>query len=108
NSIRLKPYQTTMMLKPTYAMHISTGKRIQWEEWLVKHIDTPIAAVAGIGHPKRFFAMLANLDIQIGFTRTLPDHGKITQSDFQDINQEIIVVTAKDAMKCDNINDDRV
>jgi tetraacyldisaccharide 4'-kinase len=58
-----------------------------------------IVAAAGIGHPERFFSMLAASGLQ--FERLpLPDHYDFADNPFAAIDAEVILITEKDAVKC--------
>ena len=59
----------------------------------------PITAVAGIGNPDRFFAMLRNLGLDAG-TRAFPDHHGYTASDLAGLPDGPVLMTEKDAVKC--------
>lgn len=64
-----------------------------------------ILAAAGIGHPARFFAMLAAQHI-VCDTLALPDHFDFASNPFQDSqasqvrDASLILITEKDAVKC--------
>jgi tetraacyldisaccharide 4'-kinase len=53
-------------------------------------------AVAGIGHPERFFATLADLGIRVD-TRAFPDHHPFRP---EDLPEGTVLMTEKDAVKC--------
>ena len=64
-------------------------------------LPEPIAAFAGIGHPERFFQTLR--DLNITFTPyPFPDHHHYVTKDF-DIPESCIIMTEKDAIKCQDI-----
>lgn len=58
-----------------------------------------IVAVAGIGHPARFFTTIKMAGLQCE-TRVFPDHHVFTAEDFLHISADIILITEKDAVKC--------
>ena len=58
-----------------------------------------IFATAGIGHPQRFFTMLAAQGLQFQ-SMALDDHHQFTAHSFQKIDAQIILITEKDAVKC--------
>ena len=58
-----------------------------------------VAAAAGIGNPKRFFNHLKKLGI-LAREIHLPDHHKISTSEINEIKEDVILVTEKDALKC--------
>ncbi|MCK5361248.1 MAG: tetraacyldisaccharide 4'-kinase [Gammaproteobacteria bacterium] len=60
----------------------------------------PAHAVAGIGHPQRFFRMLEALGIQAD-PHGFPDHHSFKREDFDSITPDtVIIMTEKDAVKC--------
>ncbi len=60
-----------------------------------------IAAVAGISNPDKFFSSLNVLGINIHHKKIFKDHHKYAEADFADFtNDEIVVMTYKDAIKC--------
>lgn len=58
-----------------------------------------LQAIAGIGHPQRFFNHLHGLGLAFG-SKALPDHHAFTASDivFEDV--DAVLMTEKDAVKC--------
>ncbi len=61
--------------------------------------ETRNRAVAGIGHPQRFFAQLKSLGI--AFTpHAFPDHHPYIASDLSFADCDAILMTEKDAVKC--------
>jgi tetraacyldisaccharide 4'-kinase len=58
-----------------------------------------VHAIAGIGHPQRFFAYLKQLGLSTQ-THAFPDHHCYTVSDIEFNNAEAILMTEKDAVKC--------
>lgn len=56
-------------------------------------------AIAGIGHPQRFFAHLHNLGLEVQ-THPFPDHHRYTSADLAYGNADAILMTEKDAVKC--------
>jgi tetraacyldisaccharide 4'-kinase len=61
-------------------------------------LATQVAAVAGIGHPKRFFTTLQNMGISFK-EYPFPDHHPFQWQELQ-LPEKIIVMTEKDAVKC--------
>jgi len=58
-----------------------------------------VHAVAGIGDPERFFAMLRTLDIAV-VPHAFPDHHRYSAADFQFGSDLPVLMTEKDAVKC--------
>lgn len=66
-----------------------------------------IYAVAGIGHPDRFFSTLRALSLSAK-TIAFPDHYSFSKSDFHFLKQhDVVIMTAKDAVKCRAFADHR-
>lgn len=60
---------------------------------------TPVHAVAGIGHPERFFAVLERAGLSIVW-HPFPDHHEFRAQDLQFGDDAPILMTEKDAVKC--------
>ncbi len=58
-----------------------------------------VHAVAGIGHPERFFAMLRASDIAV-VPHAFADHHRYTTDDFRFGSDLPVLMTEKDAVKC--------
>jgi tetraacyldisaccharide 4'-kinase len=56
-------------------------------------------AIAGIGHPQRFFSQLQQSGLQCE-THAFPDHYRYCAADIQFDNADAILMTEKDAVKC--------
>lgn len=61
-------------------------------------LSMPIAAVAGIGNPERFFNTLSSLNLAY-HPYVFPDHHQFKPEDFKKIS-DVVVMTEKDAVKC--------
>ncbi|MDX3894000.1 tetraacyldisaccharide 4'-kinase [Pusillimonas sp.] len=105
---RGRPERIAMRLRPTRAEHLASGTRLAWPDWVARHRNTPMAAVAAIGQPARFFDTLRAAGLRLEHTLALPDHDAYDQSPFTALNQDLIAITAKDAVKCGRFADPRV
>ena len=85
-----KGYQMTLQAG---SPHTLTGQSVQWNE-----IKMPCSAVAGIGHPERFFALLQQLGV-VCHTYKFADHHVFLPHDLANLEKPIIM-TEKDAVKC--------
>lgn len=65
-----------------------------------------VHAVAGIGHPKRFFATLREKGLEV-IEHVFPDHYLYAADDFQFADALPIIMTEKDAVKCKSFADQR-
>ncbi|MBV34245.1 MAG: tetraacyldisaccharide 4'-kinase [Rickettsiales bacterium] len=87
----------TMRLKPGDITALGHDKEL---------LSKKVNAVAAIGNPQRFFDTLENL----GYKPTpmaFPDHHQYTRDDFASLDGPI-VMTEKDAVKCQRFADDRM
>jgi len=81
-------------LTPGAVMHLKSGNKAPLD-W---HKAGHVAAVAGIGHPERFFDTLRELDITHK-PYVFPDHHRFVAADL-DMPERVCVMTEKDAVKC--------
>lgn len=102
------PEQVAMRLQPTFAENLASGKRVPWPLWVRRHHQRPIAAVAAIGQPARFFDTLREAGLELALTKALPDHHAYKHSPFTGISEHVVVITAKDGVKCRHFDDPRV
>ncbi len=58
-----------------------------------------VHAIAGIGNPERFFNMLRARGIEV-LGRALPDHARLTAGDIEFGDDQPVLMTEKDAVKC--------
>jgi tetraacyldisaccharide 4'-kinase len=65
-----------------------------------------VHAVAGIGHPERFFNMLRAHGIEV-IGHALPDHARIGVKDILFDDDRPVLMTEKDAVKCGSAGDAR-
>lgn len=59
----------------------------------------PVHAVAGIGHPARFFRALRDAGLTV-LEHAFPDHHTFTDADFAAMRDAPVLMTGKDAVKC--------
>jgi len=85
-----------MNIEPLEWRQIVSGKTIPLRDI---HLATPIHAVAGIGNPERFFKTLDALPLTY-YAHSFPDHHKFSVADFNDYVSGSVVMTEKDAVKC--------
>lgn len=99
---------STMSLQPVSAQNLADGREISWAAWLQSHGNARCAALAGIGNPHRFFNMLEALGLKLQQKLALPDHHPFNHSPFTGMTADHILITAKDAIKCQRWPDPRV
>lgn len=62
-----------------------------------------VHAIAGIGHPQRFFSMLESYGIHV-IPHEFVDHAQYSQADFIFNDELAVLMTEKDAVKCTEFN----
>ncbi len=87
------PHAYAMTLQPQALRSLKQGGVVAADE-----IQYPIAAVAGIGHPERFFQTLTALSFSFE-SHIFPDHYAFSLKDFKNMTKTILM-TEKDAVKC--------
>jgi tetraacyldisaccharide 4'-kinase len=76
-------------------------------EPLAAFTGTPVHAVAAIGNPDGFFALLKRHGLRITPHR-FPDHHRFRASDLAFEDDQPVLMTEKDAVKCELFNDPRL
>ncbi len=84
-----------MMLKGTTLTSLADGQQASLIDWVGRKVD----AIAAIGHPQRFFAMLRGAGIEVN-GKEYPDHYRYGLNDFGNRSTRALVMTEKDAVKC--------
>lgn len=88
--------EIAMTLKPGLAINLLTGEK--------RPVDSlpQVVAMAGIGHPPRFFATLEQAGVQPVKTISLADHQALNEAQVASfINEgQTLMMTEKDAVKC--------
>lgn len=82
-----------MQLQASEPKQLETDVAIAWQK-----LDQPVIAVAGIGHPERFFSTLKMLNISHQ-AHAFPDHHAFCAEDFARFDKTVLM-TEKDAVKC--------
>lgn len=97
-----------MVLANEVFINVNTGRRLQIDEALDQFQKERIRALAGTGHPQRFFSHLEALGLPLAATQVFPDHHNYSASDMPGPEAAIILMTEKDAVKCGSFADDRM
>ena len=89
--------------KPAFTMQLMASQALSLLDAapraLAKFAGQNVHAVAGIGHPERFFTMLRASGLQVT-PHPLPDHAAIKPSDIKFDDGLPVLMTEKDAVKC--------
>lgn len=72
------------------------------DEFIRAHSQAPIHAVAAIAYPQKFFNTLHAMDLEL-ITHEFPDHHAYQARDMQFSDQQTIVMTEKDMVKCEKL-----
>ena len=91
-----KQGEIAMTLKPNLAINLVTGEARQVNEL------PQLVAMAGIGHPPRFFATLQGLGAKVLAQEGFADHKAFSQSEINSLSAkgQHLIMTEKDAVKC--------
>lgn len=101
NGGKAQPGEYAMALLGDAAVNLADGRRRPLAEF-----SEPVHALAGIGHPQRFFAHLRQAGLALD-ERPLPDHHAFTQADLEFGDGLPVLMTEKDAVKCTALADAR-
>lgn len=87
-----------MQLAPEFAINLRTNEKVRLSEFVGKNC----VAIAGIGHPPRFFTMLENLGISLSQSHAFADHQAFSAEQLAHLAEPNIplLMTEKDAVKC--------
>ncbi|MEN8178376.1 MAG: tetraacyldisaccharide 4'-kinase [Pseudomonadota bacterium] len=78
------------------AVNDSGGEPQPLSSFAGKHVE----AVAGIGNPERFFSMLESIGVKIS-RHVFPDHHPFSPNDLASFAGNTVLMTEKDAVKCE-------
>ena len=93
-------------------MHLRAGKvrsidghtEYEAEQFRQKFTGTRVHALAGIGHPARFYKMLENMGFDVE-PHEFSDHHEFVSDDFDSLaTGSAIIMTEKDAVKCRSLD----
>lgn len=87
--------QIEMQLRASGAVPLSGGVAVHLDRFVGQRVH----AVAGIGHPKRFFDMLRARGIDV-IEHAFADHHPFSSQDIQFLDGANVLMTEKDAVKC--------
>ena len=103
-----RPLRVVMQLQLLSARHLQTGEVLPLADFVTRLGHEPFAAAAGIGVPERFFRSLRQAGLHPATELALQDHAPIDRTTFAALTERRIVVTAKDAVKCQQLDDARI
>ncbi|RWR02019.1 tetraacyldisaccharide 4'-kinase [[Pantoea] beijingensis] len=96
NGGRAKSGELAMQLQPRAAINLKTREAKPLSEL------TPAVAMAGIGHPPRFFATLEQQGVRCIKKVAFADHQTLSEAELAALtpHKEVLLMTEKDAVKC--------
>ena len=97
-----------MLLANEVFINLKTGRRLQFGEALAEFQENSLHALAGTGHPQRFFSHLGGLGFSLVGSKAFPDHHEYSAKDMPGQHARIILMTEKDAVKCGSFADERM
>lgn len=98
-------YDVLMTMLANRFINLSSGERLTPKEFCERVEGHHIRAVAGIGNPRRFFESLSDLGLQFE-QQSFPDHHSFSRSDLSAGADTIVLMTEKDAVKCEQFAGD--
>ena len=93
--------------QPSGAQHLASGQQVTWSECVAEWRNQSIIAVTGLGQPTQFFEMLRGQGLAIE-AESLGDHEAMTQAHLDHLGEQVVLITAKDAVKWPECKDPRV
>jgi len=100
--------QTAASLRVMQFRHLNSGQLLDPPSFIARFKGLKIMAIAGIANPSQFFISLQKIGVELSEQRALADHFTFEASTFQALDAECVLMTAKDAVKCENMEDDRL
>ncbi len=97
--LRAGRHPLAMSLVPVAWVNLASGARVALDALPVPPSGT-LHALAGIGNPARFFATVEALGYR-ACTHPFPDHHPFSPSDLAFAGEDLVVMTSKDAVKCE-------
>jgi tetraacyldisaccharide 4'-kinase len=100
--------ETAASLQIVQFRNLVSGQLLDLQSFLSLLKDLKVTAVAGIANPSRFFTSLHKKGIELSEPIALADHFTFNDSPFKTISADVILITAKDAVKCEKMTDQRL
>ena len=91
----------------TSARHLASGRLVLWSDCLSQWGDQTLTAMTALGQPEQFFQMLTTQGLTVT-TESLPDHDVVMPQHLAGVQSEIVLMTAKDAIKLSGSIDSRL
>ncbi len=98
-------------LEPHAWINVRTGQQVSLSALALalgasdEQAPVAIDAIAGIGNPERFFETVRQLGFEVR-ARKFPDHHAYSKADLAFASQSVLLMTEKDAVKCQHFASD--
>ena len=89
------------------ARHLASGRLVMWSDCLSQWGDQTLTAMTALGQPEQFFQMLTTQGLTVK-TVSLPDHDVLMPQHLMGVETDIVLITAKDAIKLSGSIDSRL
>jgi tetraacyldisaccharide 4'-kinase len=88
--------EAAMSLSPSFAVNLKNRQQVPVSQL------TNLVAMAGIGHPPRFFNTLETLGAKLNYAQGFADHKDFIPAELEALSKrgEHLIMTEKDAVKC--------
>ncbi len=97
----VEPLRMTLALDAP--RHVKGDQSIALEALIQRAQTQDCIAATGIGNPKRFFSLLEKHRLSFK-SRVFPDHHSFTSKDFAGLEDALLIMTEKDAIKCRDLD----
>lgn len=104
----LAPKELAATMQISGFKQLTSGQLLSPDEFVARSANQTLAAYAGIGEPERFFSDLRALGLGLELTTALPDHHLFNASTLHAPEADIVIITSKDAVKCNTLSDSKI
>ncbi len=103
-----QPSELSMWLQVTHLHSLDNKINLSVKEFIKSQQNKTITAIAAISEPDRFFKTLRDIGILYQHCRGLPDHHPLEAALFDAQIADLVLITSKDAIKCQVLQDPRI
>lgn len=103
-----QPSELSMWLQVTHIHSLDQKINLSVKEFIELRQNETITAIAAISEPDRFFKTLRDAGILYQHCLGLPDHHPLEAAVFDAQIADLVLITSKDAVKCQGLHDPRI
>jgi tetraacyldisaccharide 4'-kinase len=103
-----QPSELSMWLQVTHIHSLDQKINLSVKEFIESRQNKTITAIAAISEPDRFFKTLNDAGILSQRCLGLPDHHPLEAAVFDAQIADLVLITSKDAVKCQGLHDPRI